>query len=60
MTETPFALAGFDLDAFVQATLAEDLGESGDITSAAVIPAEASGIPAGAEVDVLFLSDLTG
>jgi nicotinate-nucleotide pyrophosphorylase (carboxylating) len=36
-----FALPGFDLDAFVRATLAEDLGEGGDITSAAVIPAEA-------------------
>jgi nicotinate-nucleotide pyrophosphorylase (carboxylating) len=31
----------FDLAAFVAATLAEDLGEAGDITSAAVIPAEA-------------------
>jgi len=30
-----------DLDAFVSATLAEDLGEGGDITSTAVIPAEA-------------------
>jgi nicotinate-nucleotide pyrophosphorylase (carboxylating) len=36
-----FALDGFDLDAFVAATLAEDLGERGDITSEAVIPAEA-------------------
>ncbi len=36
-----FDLAGFDLDAFVAATLAEDLGEGGDITSVAVIPAEA-------------------
>jgi len=36
-----FSLPGFDLDAFVAATLAEDLGEGGDITSAAVIPAEA-------------------
>ena len=36
-----FALSGFDLDAFVRATLAEDLGEGGDITSAAVIPADA-------------------
>ncbi|MBY0582827.1 MAG: carboxylating nicotinate-nucleotide diphosphorylase [Sphingomonas sp.] len=36
-----FALAGFDVDAFVRATLAEDLGEGGDITSAAVIPADA-------------------
>ncbi|UAK23326.1 carboxylating nicotinate-nucleotide diphosphorylase [Sphingomonas nostoxanthinifaciens] len=34
-------IAGFDLDAFVRATLAEDLGEGGDITAAAVIPAEA-------------------
>lgn len=32
---------GFDLDRFVAATLAEDLGAGGDITSAAVIPAEA-------------------
>ena len=36
-----FRLDGFDTDAFVAATLAEDLGEGGDITSAAVIPAEA-------------------
>ncbi len=35
-----FNLAGFDLDAFVVATLAEDLGTGGDITSAATIPAE--------------------
>ncbi|MEH3157816.1 MAG: carboxylating nicotinate-nucleotide diphosphorylase [Sphingomonas taxi] len=34
-------LDGFDLGAFVRATLAEDLGEGGDITSAAVIPADA-------------------
>jgi nicotinate-nucleotide pyrophosphorylase (carboxylating) len=34
-------IPGFDLDAFVRATLAEDLGAAGDITSAAVIPAEA-------------------
>jgi len=32
---------GFDLDRFVAATLAEDLGAAGDITSAAVIPVEA-------------------
>ena len=31
----------FDLEAFVAATLAEDLGTIGDITSAAVIPADA-------------------
>jgi nicotinate-nucleotide pyrophosphorylase (carboxylating) len=36
-----FTLPAFDLDAFVAATLAEDLGEGGDITSAAVIPADA-------------------
>ncbi len=34
-------LLDFDLDAFVRATLAEDLGLGGDITSAAVIPADA-------------------
>ena len=34
-------IQGFDLDHFVRATLAEDLGEGGDVTSAAVIPAEA-------------------
>ncbi len=38
---TGWSLAGFDVDAFVSATLAEDLGEIGDITSAAVIPAAA-------------------
>jgi nicotinate-nucleotide pyrophosphorylase (carboxylating) len=36
-----FALDRFDLDAFVAATLAEDLGPGGDITSSAVIPADA-------------------
>ena len=36
-----FDLPGFDLPAFVRATLAEDLGEGGDVTSAAVIPADA-------------------
>jgi nicotinate-nucleotide pyrophosphorylase (carboxylating) len=35
-------LHGFDCDTFVRATLAEDLGEDGDITSAAVIPADAA------------------
>lgn len=34
-----FTLDRFDLDAFVAATLAEDLGQVGDITSDAVIPA---------------------
>ena len=36
-----FDLPGFDLDRFVRETLAEDLGPSGDITSAAVIPVHA-------------------
>jgi nicotinate-nucleotide pyrophosphorylase (carboxylating) len=34
-------IQNFDLDAFVRATLAEDLGDRGDITSASVIPADA-------------------
>lgn len=36
-----FQLDRFDLDQFVAATLSEDLGDFGDITSAAVIPADA-------------------
>lgn len=36
-----FSLTDFDLDAFVRSTLAEDLGQGGDITSAATIPADA-------------------
>ncbi len=40
-TPMPFTLDHFDLPAFVRATLAEDLGDAGDITSAAVIPADA-------------------
>ena len=36
-----FSIDGFDLDAFVRATLAEDVGPGGDVTSAAVIPADA-------------------
>lgn len=35
------AIEGFDLASFVTATLAEDMGEGGDVTSSAVIPAEA-------------------
>ncbi len=38
---TDFSLPGFDLDAFVRATFVEDLGEGGDVTSLAVIPADA-------------------
>ena len=36
-----FDLPGFDLDRFVRETLAEDLGPGGDVTSEAVIPADA-------------------
>ena len=36
-----FVLPGVDIDTFVAATLAEDLGQGGDITSTAVIPADA-------------------
>lgn len=36
-----FSLDRFDLDRFVAETLAEDLGDHGDITSQAVIPADA-------------------
>ncbi|MBW4329961.1 carboxylating nicotinate-nucleotide diphosphorylase [Stakelama sp. CBK3Z-3] len=36
-----FELDGFDCDAFVRTVLAEDLGDAGDITSRAVIPADA-------------------
>ncbi len=36
-----FQLDGFDLDSFVRATLAEDLDGKGDVTSDAVIPADA-------------------
>lgn len=36
-----FPIEGFDLDRFVRETLAEDMGPGGDITSAAVIPADA-------------------
>ena len=38
---TEFVIEGFDLQAFVRSTFAEDLGERGDITSEAVIPADA-------------------
>ncbi|MBD3761247.1 carboxylating nicotinate-nucleotide diphosphorylase [Rhizorhabdus sp.] len=38
---TIFTLPDFDLDAFVRSTLAEDMGQGGDITSAATIPADA-------------------
>jgi len=37
----PFSISGFDLDAFVARVLAEDLGEGGDVTSAATITTDA-------------------
>jgi nicotinate-nucleotide pyrophosphorylase (carboxylating) len=51
----PFRLDRFDLDRFVADTLAEDLGEHGDITSAAVIPEDAlfSGLMRSREVIVV-------
>jgi nicotinate-nucleotide pyrophosphorylase (carboxylating) len=58
----------FDLDAFVAATLAEDLGSGGDITSAAVIPAAAiltavmvsrdAIVVAGLQVAAVFFGEL--
>jgi nicotinate-nucleotide pyrophosphorylase (carboxylating) len=63
-----FTLDGFDTGAFVAATLAEDLGPGGDITSAAVIPAEArfagvmasrdAIVVAGIGLAVAFFADL--
>jgi nicotinate-nucleotide pyrophosphorylase (carboxylating) len=49
------SLPGFDLERFVRETLAEDLGEAGDITSAAVIPegARFSGVMASREAIVV-------
>ena len=41
MSDTTFTLPGFDLDRFVAMVLAEDLGSGGDVTSDAVIPADA-------------------
>lgn len=58
----------FDLDAFVAATLAEDLGTGGDVTSAAVIPASATLtavmasrdaiVVAGVQVAAVFFGEL--
>jgi len=55
-----FILDGFDCAAFVSATLAEDLGAGGDITSAAVIPADArfSGLMASRDPIVVVGLDL--
>ncbi len=56
MTES--VIDGFDLDALVTATLAEDLGPGGDITSAAVIPAEARFIGTMASRDAITVAGL--
>jgi nicotinate-nucleotide pyrophosphorylase (carboxylating) len=54
----PFHLEGFDLEAFVTATLAEDLGPGGDITSAAVIPADARFVGTMASRDAITVAGL--
>lgn len=41
MRETSPVIPDFDIDAFVRAVLAEDMGAGGDVTSQAVIPADA-------------------
>ncbi|MFV0921326.1 carboxylating nicotinate-nucleotide diphosphorylase [Sphingomonas parapaucimobilis] len=56
MTES--VIEGFDLDAFVTATLAEDLGPGGDITSAAVIPEGARFIGTMASRDAITVAGL--
>lgn len=55
---TEGVIDGFDLGDFVQATLAEDLGPGGDITSAAVIPAEARFIGTMASRDAITVAGL--
>ena len=54
----PWTLPGLDLDAFVAATLAEDLGGAGDITSAAVIPAGARFTATMASRDAITVAGL--
>ncbi|WP_452666062.1 carboxylating nicotinate-nucleotide diphosphorylase [Sphingomonas zeae] len=51
-------IEGFDLNGFVQATLAEDLGPGGDITSAAVIPEDARFIGTMASRDAITVAGL--
>lgn len=55
---TDSVIEGFDLDAFVSATLAEDMGPGGDITSAAVIPAEARFVGTMASRDAITVAGL--
>lgn len=52
------ALDAFDLDAFVVATLAEDLGPGGDVTSHAVIPAGARLTAVMASRDAIVVAGL--
>src|SRR3569623_142596 len=54
-----WSLEGFDVEAFVTATLAEDLGELGDITSAAVIPADARFTGVMDSRDAIIVAGLT-
>jgi nicotinate-nucleotide pyrophosphorylase (carboxylating) len=49
---------GFDINAFVAATLAEDMGAGGDVTSAAVIPADARLDAVMASRDAVVLAGL--
>lgn len=51
-------LPGFDRDAFVAATLAEDMGPAGDITSTAVIPADARFVGTMASRDAIVVAGL--
>ncbi|WP_268992468.1 carboxylating nicotinate-nucleotide diphosphorylase [Sphingomonas sp. Leaf21] len=51
-------IEGFDLDGFVTATLAEDMGAAGDITSAAVIPADARFVGTMASRDAITVAGL--
>lgn len=51
-------IQGFDLDGFVTATLAEDMGTGGDITSAAVIPASARFVGTMASRDAITVAGL--
>jgi len=51
-------IEGFDLDGFVTATLAEDMGPGGDITSAAVIPASARFVGTMASRDAITVAGL--
>jgi nicotinate-nucleotide pyrophosphorylase (carboxylating) len=54
----PFTLDGFDTAAFVRATLEEDLGGAGDITSVAVVPADARFAGVMASRDVITVAGL--